>query len=155
VSRLPLMRHFALPLDRAVAWLTGGRFTMTTLVTGLPMVQLTTTGARSGRLRTVFLVGMAHGDDVILIASNFGQKRHPAWYHNLTADPQVMLSVAGQSARLYRAREAVGAERQRLWREVVDLYPGYARYARRAGSRQIPVILLAPLEMVPDAQEFG
>lgn len=150
VSRLPWMRHLAPPLDRAVSRLTDGRHTMTALVTGLPMVQLTTTGARSGKLRTVFLVGMAHGGDVILIASNFGQKHHPAWYHNLKANPQIMLSVVGQPARPFQAREAGGAERRRLWREVVDLYAGYARYARRAGSRQIPVIVLSPLEMVPD-----
>lgn len=155
VSHLPWMRHLAPPLDRAVSRLTGGRRTLTTLVTGLPTVQLTTAGARSGKPRTVILVGVGRGDNVILIASNFGQKGHPAWYHNLKANPQVALSVAGQPAQPYVACEANGVGRRRLWRKAVDLYPGYARYARRAGSRQIPVIVLSPAQMVPDEQEFG
>lgn len=149
------MHRVAPLLDRAVARLGGGRYTLTALITALPTVQLTTTGARSGKPRTVFLVGIAHDDDVILIASNFGQKRHPAWYYNLKAHPQVTLSATGKPEQSYTAREVSGAERWRLWQEAVDVYTGYARYARRAAPRQIPVVVLSPAEMVPDGVEFG
>lgn len=151
---LPFVRHVAPPLDHAVARLTGGRFTVTGLLTGLPTVRLTTTGARSGQPRRVILVGIAHGPNVALVASNWGQSRHPAWFYNLRANPQAMLALPGRSARPYVAREAAGAERQQLWQRAVDLYPGYARYALRSAPRQIPILLLSPLESLRERQEL-
>lgn len=138
------MRHIAPPLDRAVLRLTGGRQTMTGLLTGLPTVTLTTMGARSGKRRTIVLVGLPAGSDVILIASNWGQNHHPAWYHNLCANPQALLAIAGEPPRPYIAREAVGAERQQFWELAVNAYSGYARYARHAAPRKIPVLVLSP-----------
>lgn len=124
--------------------LTGGRNTLTSLVTGLPTVTLTTMGARTGRRRTVVLVGMSVNSDVVLIASNWGQNHHPAWYHNLCANPHALLSIDGGLPRPYIAREAVGAERRQFWDMALDVYPGYERYACRAAPRQIPVLVLSP-----------
>lgn len=134
---------------------TGGRRTLTSLLTGLPTLQLTATGARSGQPRTVILVGVPHGPEIILIASNWGQDHHPAWYHNLRANPRASLTRNGQPAQTYVAREVEGQERQRLWKKAVDLYPGYARYARRAAPRRIPLLALAPEQFVSEEGEFG
>lgn len=143
-ARLPHTRHFVPPLDAAVARLTGGRRTLTSLLTGLPVVQLTTTGARSGKPRLAILVGVPHGEGIALIGSNWGQKKNPAWVYNLRANPRALLGRGGQPAQPYTARETTGDEREALWRKAVALYPGYARYAQSAAPRTIPVLLLSP-----------
>ncbi len=127
-------------VDGAVLRLSGGRTTAAALLSGLPIVLLTTTGARSGRPRAVPLVAVPDGPRLILIASNWGQARHPAWYYNVKANPRVSVTRDGQT-RPYQAREAVGEERAALWARAVAVYPGYEGYARRAG-RSIPVVVL-------------
>lgn len=141
---MPFVRHVAPSLDRLVARVTGGRHTATSLITGLPVVTLTTTGARSGQPRQAILLGIPHEQGVVLVASNWGQARHPAWLHNLRANPCASLEVGGQPPRSYLARELQGAEREAMWQRAVALYPGYERYARRAGGRHIAVLLLSP-----------
>jgi len=129
-------------LDGWTARASGGRYTAASLLSGLPIIELTTTGARSGQPRAVPLVGVPDGERLILIASNWGQARHPAWYYNVKAHPQVTVTGRDVPAEhLYTAREATGAEREACWAKAVAIYPGYAAYARRAG-REIPVIVL-------------
>ena len=106
---------------------------------------LTATGARSGRPRTTPLLYFSDGDDVVLIASNYGGRRHPAWYRNVKANPDVTLSARGQTAR-YRAREAEGAERDRLWKLAQRFARTYGRYEQMAGERRIPLMVLSPLD---------
>ena len=125
------------PLHRA----TRGRLSS---VIATPVAMVTTTGARSGSERTTPLLYFSDGDDVILIASNYGKTRHPAWYHNLKANPLATLSARGRVAR-YRAREASGAERERLWALTERFARTYGRYKMTAGSRQIPVMVLSPV----------
>ncbi len=139
-----LLARLLRPLDGITLRLTRGGCTATAFLTGLPVVFLTTTGARSGLPRTVPLVGMRAGETLIVIASNFGSSRHPAWYFNLRAQPQVLVAEGGVT-RPYRAREAQGEEREAYWRRAVEIYPGYEAYRRRAGGRRIPVIVLEPL----------
>lgn len=133
-------------IDAAVFRATGGRATAGAVLSGLPLVTLTTTGARSGEPRTVTLVGIPDGERIILIASNWGQTRHPAWYHNMKVHPQVTVSRDGD-ARPYSARKLTGAEREAAWARAVALYPGYRGYAARAG-REIPVMGLEPGEHI-------
>lgn len=129
-------------LDGAALRLSGGRTTASALFTGLPLITLTTTGAKSGQPRRVPLVGIPDGARLILIASNWGQAKHPAWLHNIRANPRVMVSGRDVAAeRLYVARELTGAEREAAWARAVALYPGYAGYAARAG-REIGVVAL-------------
>ncbi|MGH2576670.1 MAG: nitroreductase family deazaflavin-dependent oxidoreductase, partial [Actinomycetota bacterium] len=109
-----------------------------------PQVLLTHTGAKSGKKRTTPLAYFTDGDDVILIASKGGAPKHPAWYHNLIAHPEVELFSQGGGGR-YRAREAQGAERERLWKLTTEFYPGYAKYQERCPDRRIPVIVCSPL----------
>lgn len=131
--------------DRLVFRLARRRTTLTSLVSGLPVVMLTTTGARSGQSRTLPVLGLPDGDDIVVIASNFGRERHPSWYHNLRAHPDASVTVGG-ATRDVRAREATGDEWERLWRRGLATYPGWAGYRRRAAHRRIPIMVLAPRE---------
>ena len=88
-------------------------------------------------------MGIEDGERVVLIASNFGRAHHPAWYHNLRANPVATLSVRGRE-NTYIAREAAGIEREDYWRQAVELYAGYAAYQKRTGGRKIPIMVLTP-----------
>jgi deazaflavin-dependent oxidoreductase (nitroreductase family) len=130
--------------DRLVYRLTGGRRTFVSLVTGLPIVMLTTTGARSGRQRTLPLVALPDGERMVIIASNYGQDHNPAWYHNLRANPHATIAFDGVTREVV-ARELEGEEREREYARGIEIYPGWTQYRRRtAAHRQIPVIELRP-----------
>lgn len=135
-------------IDRLVCRLTRGRHTLSSWVSGIPVVMLTTTGAKTGRQRTSPVLGVPDGDNLVVIASNWGQRQHPAWYHNLCVHPAAMVTVGGVPRRV-RAHEASGDERQRLWQRDLEVYPGRAAYARRAAHRRIPVVVLAPVSDTP------
>jgi deazaflavin-dependent oxidoreductase (nitroreductase family) len=131
-------------LDRLVYRLTRGRATFVSWVTGMPIVLLTTTGRKSGVRRTLPLVAVAEGDSLIVIASNYGQQRHPAWYHNLKANPRVTATLNGVTTEMI-ARELEGEERDRWYERGIEIYPGWVSYRRRtAQHRRIPVIELTP-----------
>ena len=131
-------------LDRPVYRLTSGRHTLTSLLAGLPTVVLTTTGARSGRRSSVPLVGLPTPDGIAVIGSNYGQRHHPAWYHNLRADPAAEIAVDGIRTRV-RAVEVEGERRAQIWEQALKIYPGYSTYERRASNRRIGVFVLEPL----------
>ena len=131
-------------LDEPVYRLTGGKHTFASLVSGLPVVMLTTTGARSGRRRTVPLLGLPTPGGMAVIASNFGQHSNPAWYHNLRADPHGELSVRGRTEP-FRAVEVDGEQREEIWQQGLAVYPGWSQYEVRAAHRQIRVFVLEPL----------
>ena len=137
-------------IDAAVFRLSGGRATASAILTGLPLITLTTTGAKSGQPRSVPLVGIPDGERLILIASNWGQAKHPAWYYNVKANPAVTVTRDGV-ARPYVAREVMGEERAACWERAVAVYPGYRGYAARAG-RGIPVVVV---EFPEDAADMA
>lgn len=136
------MARTAHHFDRFVLRQTRGRHSLSSWLSGLPIIALTTIGAKSGQPRTVPLVAVPDGDRLIVIASNWGQAHYPAWYHNLRAHPQVQITHDGQTTR-YAAEELTGDERERCWQKAIKLYPGYALYATRTQGRPIPVIRLA------------
>ena len=111
---------------------------------GQQVLVVETIGAKSGQPRRIPLVYVTDGDDIVLIASKGGAPKNPAWYHNLKANPEVRVWAKGRSGR-YRAREAEGEERERLWAAAVDYYAGYETYQARTGGRRIPVMVLEPL----------
>jgi deazaflavin-dependent oxidoreductase (nitroreductase family) len=131
-------------IDRPVYRLTKGRHTFASLISGLPVVMLTTTGAKSGQPRTVPLLGIPDGPGVAVIASNFGQYRHPGWYHNLHAHPEAEIAVDGVRQRV-RAVAIEGERRARIWQAGLRAYPGFAQYERRASHRHITVFVLDPI----------
>jgi deazaflavin-dependent oxidoreductase (nitroreductase family) len=109
---------------------------------GAPICLLTTTGRRSGRRRTVPLLYVLDGDDLVVVAYRGGMGSHPAWYLNLLAEPDASVQV-GSSTRRVRARDATEAERRRLWPTLTAVYPHFDAYQERS-SRRIPVVILSP-----------
>jgi deazaflavin-dependent oxidoreductase (nitroreductase family) len=131
--------------DRLVAAVSGGRASLAELLTGVPLVWLTTRGAKTGLARTLPLVGTRDGERVILIASNWGQDKHPAWSLNLRAHPEATLIVHGRRGQ-YRARFVSDlTEREACWRKAIANYAGYADYRTRT-TREIPVIVMEPVD---------
>ncbi|NTW02011.1 MAG: nitroreductase family deazaflavin-dependent oxidoreductase [Oscillochloris sp.] len=130
------------PFDRVLFGLTRGRFSTTSLI--LPSLILISTGAKTGLPRSTPLVFIPDAERMILIASNGGQPRHPAWYHNLCANPEAQILFRGRTRRCL-SYEAKGVEREELWHQAVAAYPGYAVYQRRTQGRVIPVMVLEPI----------
>lgn len=113
---------------------------------GMPVLELTTTGRRSGEPRSVMLTApLQEGDDVVIVASRGGDDHHPAWFLNLRDDPHVEVALQGGPRRPMVARVAEGDERERLWAELSTRHTNYAGYQRRT-DRQIPVVVLSPPE---------
>ena len=107
---------------------------------GLPVIELITTGRRSGERRSVLLSCVLHPDGYVVVASNAGADAHPAWWLNLQASPEATVRRAG-SQETVRARELEGAQRDELWSAFVAAYRGYDGYVG-ATDREIPVVLL-------------
>jgi len=132
---------------------THGESSLTTLLTGLPVITLHTIGAHSGLPRSTFLVAIPDDGNIVLIASDFGSRHHPAWYYNLIAHPHARVSLHGRTAA-FVARQVRGEERQSCWRLAVSKYPGFEAYRRRTGGREIPVMVLTPVaSSLPQSQE--
>jgi deazaflavin-dependent oxidoreductase (nitroreductase family) len=146
-----LYRLIQQPLDQIVYRSTGGRATVSSWLSGIEISMLTTTGARTGRRRTLPVLALPDGEDVILIASNFGRLRHPCWYHNLRADPHATVVTAGLS-RDFVVRELSGADRARCYARAEEIFPPFTQYPRWAGTRQIPVLRLHPTGMESGAR---
>jgi deazaflavin-dependent oxidoreductase (nitroreductase family) len=108
---------------------------------GATCLVLTTTGRKSGEPRKVALIYAADGDDCIVVASKGGAPKHPAWYLNLEADPEVTVQVKGDRYPAV-ARTATPEERERLWKLVNEQWPNYEVYTTRT-SRVIPVVILS------------
>ena len=108
---------------------------------GGQVLLLTTKGAKSGRERTVPVMFFEHGGDRVVIASAGGSPVHPAWFKNLSGDPNVGVEVKGKKYRA-RAEVVTGDERARIWEKVVAVQPRFAGYAQKATSREIPVVAL-------------
>jgi F420H(2)-dependent quinone reductase len=109
-------------------------------VRGVPVLLLTTTGRRSGKRRAMPLLYMQDGDALVVVASEGGAPRNPAWLLNLQADPSVDVEI-GRTRERRRAREATQEERGRLWPLLVQLYPPYESYQRKT-ARTLPIVLL-------------
>jgi deazaflavin-dependent oxidoreductase (nitroreductase family) len=107
------------------------------------IVLLDHTGAKSGVKRTSPLMYHEDGDAVAVVASKAGQPTHPAWFHNLKANPDTTIQI-GSVVREVRARVATDEERDRLWPEFVAFYPGYDFFQRNAKGRKIPIVILDP-----------
>jgi len=107
---------------------------------GRPLLLLTTTGAKSGQLRTKPMMFIPDGNRLLVIASNAGAAIHPDWYRNLVAHPEVTVEVGNETFKAI-ASVTEGPERQRLWSRVVELYPFFADHQAKT-TRQIPVIVL-------------
>jgi deazaflavin-dependent oxidoreductase (nitroreductase family) len=127
-------------IHAALYRLTGGR--LGGRMKQAPVLLLTVEGRKSGKRRTTPLLYSRDGDNVVVIASKGGDPKHPAWYLNLRdAEAEILI---GRERRRVRARDAEGEERERLWRQMVELWPDYAEYQKKT-TRQIPVVVLEPI----------
>ena len=106
------------------------------------MLLLEHVGARSATKRTTPLVYVPDGDNVVIVTSKGGHPRHPAWFHNLRANPVAEVQIAAERSAVL-ARTATPGERERLWPKVVEAYAGYDVYQRRT-EREIPLVVLEP-----------
>ena len=118
----------------------GGTEALTLRDTGLPVIVLTTVGAKSGKLRKTALMRVEHDGGYAVVASRGGAPQHPQWYWNLVANPLVELQDQTEKHD-YRAREVFGDERAIWWERAVAAYPPYADYQAKT-ERQIPVFVL-------------
>jgi deazaflavin-dependent oxidoreductase (nitroreductase family) len=129
-------------VHRTLLRLTGGRIGRE--LGGMPVLQLTTTGRRSGEPRSVMLTSpLRDGDAYVVVASRGGDDRHPAWFLNLRAEPAVQVAVRGGPRTPMRASVATAEDRARLWPQIADQHENYAGYQQRT-SREIPLVLLRP-----------
>ncbi|MEU6331055.1 nitroreductase family deazaflavin-dependent oxidoreductase [Streptomyces sp. NPDC047049] len=120
----------------------GSGGTKGTTIHGLPVVVLTTRGAKSGKIRKSPLMRVEHDGAYAVVASMGGAPRHPVWYHNVVADPRVELQD-GPVRQDMTAREVTGEEKALWWGRAVEAYPDYADYQKKT-DRQIPVFVLEP-----------
>jgi deazaflavin-dependent oxidoreductase (nitroreductase family) len=131
-------------IHRGVLWVSGGRAGWRT--SKMPVVQLTTTGRKTGRARTVMLTSpLQEGTALVVVASRGGDDKPPAWFLNLQDNPRVEVARQGQPPQPMRARVANTEERSRLWPRVVADHTNYAGYQAKT-TREISLVLLEPDE---------
>ncbi|MFC0625941.1 nitroreductase/quinone reductase family protein [Kribbella deserti] len=146
IRKLGHTRSFAaigravVPVDRWLQRRTKGRINIVG-VSALPTLLLTTTGRKTGQPRTIPLLFAPDGDNFVVTASNWGQANHPAWSGNLLANPDAVVALHGREIPV-RATLAEGAERDRVWALVTEVWPAYNTYVDRAGDRTIRVFVL-------------
>ena len=139
-----LFARVAHHLDRPVFSWSKGKQSFGSILTGLPILMLTTIGAKSGQRRTVPVLGLPVDGGVAVIASNFGQHNQPGWYYNLRANPAGEYALVGGEVRRFRAVEATGERRAQIWETGLRIYPGWTQYEKRAAHRHITVFVLEP-----------
>ncbi len=123
----------------------GGTAGLTFRDTGLPVIIVTHRGRKTGAIRKTPLMRVVDGNNYILVASRGGAPKHPLWYHNLKADPNVEIRDK-REVHAMRVREVVdSAERERLWKIAVEAYPPYQEYQERT-DRIIPIFIAEPVE---------
>jgi deazaflavin-dependent oxidoreductase (nitroreductase family) len=111
----------------------------------MPVVELTTTGRKSGQKRTVMLTSpLQEGDTIVVVASRGGDDTHPAWFLNLRDNPAVEVSIKGKPKQPMHAHVATPEERARMWPQVTSKYKGYGNYQTKT-TREIPLVLLQPV----------
>ncbi|HEY7010866.1 MAG TPA: nitroreductase family deazaflavin-dependent oxidoreductase [Jatrophihabitantaceae bacterium] len=131
------------PADRVVSTASKGRVTVPAIMARLPVLDLTTTGRKSGQPRHTHLIAVPFGDTLALIGTNFGQANTPAWVFNLEAEPRARVTYRDE-ARDVVARPATEPERADIFATAASVYVGYAKYRQRISGRTVRVFVLDP-----------
>ena len=131
------------PIDKWLHRLTNGRLTVPGAIAGLPVVMLTTTGAKTGKDRTMPMLGIPMDDDLAVIGSNYGQRSTPGWVYNLRAKPEATVAYGSRLVEV-TARSATAAETERAYEAGAAFYGGFPKYRERASHRDIEVFVLEP-----------
>lgn len=137
-----LASHTLPLIDRLLYRLSRGRYTLLPLMSDLTVVMLTTRGAKSGLERTLPVVAVPRGSELIVVASNHGKPNHPGWYYNLLTNPVAHVTKDRTTFEI-EAREAVGHERRDCWQSCLKTFPGWQDYDDRT-NRHLPVMILRP-----------
>jgi deazaflavin-dependent oxidoreductase (nitroreductase family) len=111
---------------------------------GMPIILLTTVGAKTGKLRKTPLMRVEHDGEYAIVASLGGAPKNPVWYYNVAKNPRVELQDGGVTHD-YDAREVFGDEKAAWWERAVAAFPDYAEYQEKT-DRQIPVFVLTPVQ---------
>ena len=120
----------------------GGQQANTLRDTGLPVIIVTMRGNKSGKVRKIALMRVAHNGEYALVASKGGAPEHPVWYYNLKANPEATVTI-GRDTWHATARTATPRERDEIWAKGLTFYPGWRKYEGRAGSRHIEAFVLS------------
>jgi deazaflavin-dependent oxidoreductase (nitroreductase family) len=129
------------PMDRMLYSKSDGRITVAGLMAGLPVIVLTSTGARSGQPRTMPLIGIPMGDALAILGTNYGQKPTPGWVYNLKADPSAIAEYRGTSVDVV-ARLATSSETEEVFAAAAKVYPAFNEYRDRIDSREVSAFIL-------------
>lgn len=130
-------------VHRTIMTVTGGRIGWS--AGNMPVLELTTTGRKSGQQRSTMLTTpWRDGDRMVIVASAGGNDTHPAWYLNLEAEPSVLVRTE-EGERRMTARIVAGDERADLWKQITAKYSNYAGYQKKT-DREIPLVMLEPAE---------
>jgi deazaflavin-dependent oxidoreductase (nitroreductase family) len=121
----------------------GGQRANTLRETGMPIVVVTTRGAKSGKVRKFALMRVEHDGEYALVASKGGTPENPAWYHNIVEHPDEVLVQDGPERFRAQVREVTGDQKKEWWDRAVQAYPPYAEYQQNT-TRQIPVFVATP-----------
>lgn len=139
------LRH----LDSGMARVTGGRTTIAEFLAGLPVLDVTTTGRKSGQRRTSHLIAIPHGETLALLGTNFGQTSTPAWALNLEADPHAHAQFKRRGLDVV-ARPASDEEMTAVFAASREYYGGYAKYQQRITERRVRAFILEPVRPSSD-----
>lgn len=142
------LRH----LDTSVQKVSGGRTTIAELLAGLPVIDVTTTGRKSGQRRTSHLISIPHGETLALLGTNFGQPGTPAWVLNLEADPHAHVQFKDRGIDVV-ARAADDTEVAAIFERSREVYGGYAKYQQRITGRRVRAFILEPARPGAASQE--
>ncbi|MFC4003442.1 nitroreductase family deazaflavin-dependent oxidoreductase [Prauserella oleivorans] len=147
-------QRWLMKLAKGIVWadtrlhrLSKGRVSLVTIA-GLPSLRLTTRGRKTGVPRATNLLYYPDGADFVVTGSNWGREHHPAWTLNLRACAEATVLVRGREVPV-RARELTGEDRDRMWRRLLEFWPGYAMERDEAG-REFPIFVLTPHGGTPD-----
>ncbi len=139
-----LFSKLAHRVDGRLLAMTHGRTAVATLMAGLPIITVTTTGAKSGLPRPLPLLGIPMDGDLALIGTNFGQTNTPGWVYNLEADPTGSVSYRDRTVDV-TARRASLQETEAALTAAAQVYPGYDKYRERITGREVKVFVLSPM----------
>ena len=129
------------PMDRVLYRRSGGRITVPGILAGLPVIMVTTTGARSGQPRTMPLLGIPMDGAIAMLGTNYGQKPTPGWVYNLRADPSATIEYRGTSVDVV-ARVATMSETEEAFALAAKVYPAFNDYRDRIEGRDVSAFIL-------------
>ena len=142
----PMIRRVMRVATKLNVWVfrrSGGRLMKTFLRSGAPICIVTVTGRKTGKPREIALIHIPWQDKKLLVASQGGMAKHPVWYHNIVANPEIGIYVDGEDKR-YQADRASEDQKRQLWPRLLEVYPDFDEYQART-DRDIPVFICTPI----------